>query len=360
MTKQSTIWGVIFVLVLVIGGVWVSKKSDTTGPVTTSGEAIKIGAILPLTGDLAFLGEEVKKGIDLALSEINKDSKQAEIIYEDDAFDPKQSVSAANKLINVDKVDAVVTMVVEEAQPIMPVFKAAQIPLLVLWDGNQAISEGGDYIFSNGFSTEKAATDAANYTYERLGAKTVAIVAHVSPWAEISTNSFKETFEKLGGKVVFSEALQVDVTDYRTVIAKVKTLAPDAIYFPQLPPHNARFLVQAKQLGLKSNLITGDGLIQDSITEAGSAAENVYFTNFYTEKLEELTVKYKSIFGSEPLDSALVSFGYDGVMKLFEAKRFGGSLKSGLDKVFGPTRSANRAEKIYQVRSGVPVEVNES
>lgn len=317
-------------------------------------DLLKVGAILPLTGDIAFVGEEIKKGIDLAVQEINENGERIEVIYEDDAFDLKQSVSAANKLINIDEVDVVVTMLIEEAQPIMPLFATEKTPLLVLWDSNHLINTGGEYIFSNGFSTEQAARDMAKYASETLNLRKVAIVGHVDPWAEISTGVFTETFKSLGGEVTFNETLSVETTDYRTAITKAKQSDTDGVYFPLIPPHNAQFLTQAGQMGLGATLMTGDPLIQDVINEAGSAAEGVFFTNFYTDKAEELMSKYKSVYGTDILDAALVSFGYDGIVKLMDAKNLDSSLKSGLDKVFGPSRTADRAEKIYQVKQGTP------
>lgn len=332
---------------------FVSSRGEQPAPIA-SDDPLKVGVILPLSGDLAALGEEVQKGIAVAVAEAAVDGKKIEIIYEDDGFDPKRSVSAANKLLSVDKADVVLTMLVEEAQPIMPLFESAQVPLLVLWDSNALIAEGGTYSFSNGFSTEHAAKDIATYAYTVLGLRTIAVIGHVNPWAEISIAAFKNRFEALGGSVLFTEVFQTDTTDYRAVIAKAKSAQADGVYFPLIPPGNARFLIQAKELGLASTLLTGDPLIADAIAEAGAAAEGVYYTNIHTDAAQELTGRYRTAFGTDPFDLTLVSFGYDGVMKILEADRVDGSLQSGLENVFGPGRTADRRERIYRVEQGVP------
>ena len=109
--KKSTIWGII-VLVLVVIIVAVSGKSGSKSKVT-SNEPIKIGLSLPLTGDLSFIGEADKNAAQLALADINSNPNNKhtyQLLFEDDAFDAQKAASAANKLINVDKVNALVSV----------------------------------------------------------------------------------------------------------------------------------------------------------------------------------------------------------------------------------------------------------
>jgi branched-chain amino acid transport system substrate-binding protein len=68
---------------------------------------IKIGAILPLTGDNASYGIALKKGMDLAIDEINEkriNGKKLDVVFEDSQSDPQKAVNAFNKLVNADKV----------------------------------------------------------------------------------------------------------------------------------------------------------------------------------------------------------------------------------------------------------------
>jgi len=165
-------------------------------------DSIKIGAILPLTGDLAFLGEEIKKGIDLAVSEYKDKGIDINVIYEDDqSLSQVVAVNAANKLLNIDKIDVGLTMLVEESRSIAPIFNKKEIPLLLLWDSNNFIQGSGDYIFSNGFSTELAGESMADFAYNRLKIRTVAIIGHIDPWADIITRSFKDKFEIMGAEL---------------------------------------------------------------------------------------------------------------------------------------------------------------
>lgn len=85
--------------------------SGITSSESRSG-SIKIGAILPLTGDSAAWGEQGKYGIELAVEEINAkggiNGKKLEVVYEDSQAIPKNAIISIQKLINIDKVPAVV------------------------------------------------------------------------------------------------------------------------------------------------------------------------------------------------------------------------------------------------------------
>lgn len=348
--------GIALAIGLAIGGYMASGSFKQAEQ-----EEVVVGAILPLSGDLAVLGEEVKRGVELAAEDMKNEGISATVVYEDDRFDPSASVSAANKLISIDKVDVAMTMFVEEAKPMASVFNTSKTPLLVLWDNN-AFIKVNEYLFSNGFSTEKAGEDMAEYAYNRLHMKTVATIGHKDPWAEIIAKAFNEKFEALGGKVIYNEAFNVDVTDYKTAIAQIKQVNPDGVYFPLVPMNNARFIVQAKQLGLDKTLLTGDALIQDVVTETGGASEGIYFTNIYSENTGALIAKYRAKYGVEPEDVTLVAFGYDGLMQIKDAAKREGNTKkeivAGLRSIMGESRAAKKMEKIYTVVNGSPEEIN--
>lgn len=352
---SKTIGWIFVILVVVVGIWWLAGNNKVPAPATE--EPIKIGVILPLTGDLAVVGEEVKSGMMIAEAEAQEAGVNLEIIYEDDAFAPRLSTNAATKLINIDKVDAVITGIIEEAKPIIPLFNESGVPLLVVWDSNEFLKTVGPTIYSIGFSTEKTGERMAEYAYQQLGLGRIAILGHNDTWAEVITPAFQNKFESLGGEVVLTEFLAIDTSDYRTSIAKIKQLKPDGVYFPMVPPKSAQFLIQADQMGLEATLLTGDPLIQDVINEAGPAAEGIYFTNIYVDDAAEITAKYKKVHQRDPLDPALASFGYDGIQTLLEAWKKTGDMKSGLVEFFGGTNFIDRIEKVFKVTNGQPVEV---
>ena len=90
--------------------------SACTHTVQIDDKAYEIGVILPLTGDLGFIGSEAQRGINLAADEINAlDGIELKVIYEDDGFlDSTKAVSAAAKLLNIDEVDASIITIIDK------------------------------------------------------------------------------------------------------------------------------------------------------------------------------------------------------------------------------------------------------
>jgi branched-chain amino acid transport system substrate-binding protein len=96
-------------------------------------ETIKIGAILPLTGTLGVFGEEIKNTLDLALTEINSiEGKKLEILYEDCKGDPKDAVSAYNKLVKINKANIIISFTTPLIEPLIPLAKKDDVLLLAL------------------------------------------------------------------------------------------------------------------------------------------------------------------------------------------------------------------------------------
>ena len=105
MSRKTIISTLVVLVVLVLGGIVVWK---TLGP-REPGE-IRLGAVLPLTGDIASYGKNAQSGIDLAVEEINSGGvggKRIQVIYEDDKGLASEAVKIVQKMITVDRVPLV-------------------------------------------------------------------------------------------------------------------------------------------------------------------------------------------------------------------------------------------------------------
>lgn len=103
MKKKILIISAIVLILLIAWGIIASKPVNQAEKPT-----VKIGLNLPLSGGVAFLGEPAKKAAELALKDAGNTKYNYELVFEDDQFSPKLSVTAANKLISVDKVLAII------------------------------------------------------------------------------------------------------------------------------------------------------------------------------------------------------------------------------------------------------------
>lgn len=361
---KKLIWTIVIIVILVAIGVVARRNNEAVTPT-----AFKMASVLPMTGDFGFIGEEVKRGADVAVAEARAEGIDVVYINEDDAFTPTQIVSAASKVLSTDGSDAVFTATVNEAGSMTHLFNTAKKPLLVAWDSNQSLKDAGDYVYSIGFSTEKAGEIMAEYAANELGVKKVAIINSVDNWSDVIAPAFRKKFESLGGTVVSQDRVSPDAKDYRTYLTKVKSVGVDALYFPLIPPGNQILLTQAQGLGLKTKMLTGDSFLDFEIEGAGKAAENVYLTDAFAMQNELMAQKYEAVHKTPVVNTLFASFGYDAAKTLIEAFKISQreriSIDVALTKVsfdgigdrvnMNGTRYSERVEKVFKVMNGKKV-----
>ena len=176
MSKKTIIGTIVVLVVLVLGGIIVWRTFAPGQP-----KEIRIGVLTPLTGGEANYGRSTKRGVDLAIEELNNRMKEKGIVfsavYEDDQMSPKVATSAIQKLISVDKVPVIIgpfgSSVVLAVAPIAERNKTVIISASATAD---AIADAGDYIFRVVPPNRRQAQDVANLVWNKLKAKRASIL----------------------------------------------------------------------------------------------------------------------------------------------------------------------------------------
>jgi branched-chain amino acid transport system substrate-binding protein len=285
-------------------------------------QEIKIGVILPLTGDAAIYGTPHKEGIELAISEINtKGYLNNYILYpifEDSQANPKITIAAFNKLIKIDKVKLVIgDMFSATTLAIAPIAERSRITLLSPTSAAEEVPNAGEYVFSIYPTDTLDGRFIANIAI-KCKYKTAAIL-YVQADAMINAkNSFKKYFEKNGGSVLIDEGFQEQEKDFRQILNKCKNHNPDIIFLPAYLEEIVLILIQAKELGLKNNFVSISTAYDEKIFKlAGNAAEGLIFSvPFYDISLKEPEIisfikLYKEKYNKEP--NIWAAYGYDAI-----------------------------------------------
>ena len=254
------------------------------GVITTSiaEEVYKIGAILPLSGDAAQYGEWGKRGISLAVDEINSkggiNGKKIEVVYEDDAAEPKRGVSAVNKLINVDKVKVIIGPIPSTVTlAVAPICEKAKV-VIMSSSSSPAITKAGDYIFRNWPSDDFEGSAMANYVIKKKY-RNVAILHINNEYGLGVASVFKTEFSKQGGKVLITETYKQGISDMRPQLIKIKKYNPEAIYLVGHAKENGHVVKQARELNIKAQILGTVGIEgPDLINIAGDSAEGLVYT----------------------------------------------------------------------------------
>ncbi len=249
---------------------------------STAEEVYKIGTILPLSGDAAQYGEWGKSGISLAVDEINSkggiNGKKIEVIYEDDAAEPKKGVSAVNKLIDVDKVKVIIGPIPSTVTlAVAPICEKAKV-VIMSSSSSPAITKAGDYIFRNWPSDDFEGSAMANYALKKKYRK-VAILHINNEYGLGVASVFKKEFIKQGGKVLITETYKQGSSDMRPQLIKVKKYNPDAIYLVGHAKENGHVVKQARDLNIRAQILGTVGIEgPDLVTIAGVSAEGLVYT----------------------------------------------------------------------------------
>ncbi len=363
MEKQTQVWIIIGVLiVLILLGLY-SFVGITGNVVSDQSGTIKIGFMGPLTGDAASYGESIKRGVDLAL----KDSglRNIKIIYEDSKCEPKEAVSAVNKLISVDNVIAIVGEVCSGATlAAAPIAEEKKIVMISASSTSPAITKAGEYIFRTVPSDALQGDFGANLVYNK-GYRKLAILYSNEEYGVGFEKVLRESFEKLGGQVVASEKFERGASDVSSQVTKIKESGADAIYIISNSPDSAvAALKKIKEQGINAALIGSEGLKSDDIIKgAGSAAEGLILTSV-SSGTSSFRENHKRVYGTEP--GPFAAQAYDAFkalsLTLKEGAKTGAAVKNELYDVkfkgasgsieFDSDGEVSGNYEVYVVRNG--------
>ena len=307
-----------FVVLLVSVGLGVSL-----GCSKTESQEVKFGAILPLTGDGAPYGTALKKGMDLAIEQVNMkggiNGKRLVVAFEDDRNLPQDGVTAFNKLRSVDKVPMVIgAMFSAVTLAIAPIAQKDKIVLLSPTSSDVSLTSAGDYIFRIYPSDAYDGEFLGNFAFDRLQARKVAVISMQASSTISVSQLFKKVFEGKGGTVVSEETFREGTTDFRAALTKIKQQQQDLVFLPAALKEAALVLRQAKELGASAKFLGISTLFDPKLIElAGNAAEGLLFSSpvfdaaSQAPEIRAFADAYKGRYKAEP--DILGAYGYDTV-----------------------------------------------
>ncbi len=263
--------------IAIILAAFVCIAAVAAGGASEDSNTYKIGFIGPLTGDNANYGIRCSNAAKLAISEINAaggiDGKQLELIAEDSEGTVDKALASYEKLAYSDNVCAIVGPVF--TSPALAVAQRCQEDGIVMISPSathkdvtaQPASnpEGLNYVFRTVPSDALQSDVAAHYFYEVMGYRNLASLYAMNDYSQGLALGMKDTFEKLGGKVVAEETCMVGDKDFRTQLTQIRSANPEAIYIPNYTVEDAQILEQAAQLGITVPFLSSDGFSDPEI-----------------------------------------------------------------------------------------------
>ena len=309
------------------------ERRDAGGS-TDDGGPIRVGVYVDLTGQTSSFGQSTKNGIQMAADEINKaggiNGRQVQLVIEDDQGLPAQAATVVTKLINQDKVHAVLGEVASSnTLAAAPKAQEAKIPMITPSSTNPKVTQVGDYVFRVCFIDPFQGEVMAKFAANTLKAKTAAVLTDVnSDYSRGLDQFFTENFTKLGGRIVEKQSYTQTDQDFSGQLTAIRSANPDVIYLPGYYGQVGVIAKQSKQLGIKAPLLGGDGWDAPQLFQLGGDALNgSFFSNHYSYEDARPEVKafvdaYRARFNAVP--DAIAALAYDAMKVLADSiKRAG-------------------------------------
>jgi len=267
-------------------------------------ETIKIGAALSLTGKAAYYGEQTKNGLDLAIEKIKKENYpfELELIYEDTQSDVAPSVSAINKLIDIDKVRLIVGPVRSgDVLAAAPIAEKNRVILFITVASTDEITQAGDYIFRNRETSAPHGKKMAEFLINK-GIRKVAVFSSKSSNSIGYRKFFMDNFKQLGGQIVL-------FTEYFYIV-------------PTLGKDGGLMTKQIRELGYKQLIATNPAPESTEFLDtSGIYSEDVVFTSpafdIDNPDIQDYRTSYKTVYGKE--SDFISANAYDAMRILAEA-----------------------------------------
>lgn len=306
-----------------------------------SAKIVKIGGVACLTGAAATYGASTKNACILAFQAVNDkggidiggEKYLIRYIFEDDQGSPEVAANAFRKLIDQDEVVAILGSVMSSCTLAgAPIAQDAGIPVISPTSTAVQVTLTGDYIFRACFLDPFQGAVVATFSTNDLKAKTAAVIFdNANDYTKGLAESFKESFEKLGGKVVAYESFadETKTFDFSAQLTNIKSANPDVLFLDGYYSCAALEAKQARALGITATFVGADGWDSAEFTKlGGEAVEGGYFCNHYSPEdprpiVQNFVKEYTETYGATP--DALATLAYDAALILIDSLQRAGS-----------------------------------
>ncbi|MDI6735985.1 MAG: branched-chain amino acid ABC transporter substrate-binding protein [bacterium] len=253
------------------------------GQVPEGEKIIKIAVVCPLTGDIAAMGQGMKRGAEMAVEEANATGKLGGIKLElaafDDRADPKEAVNVANQVISDTKIVGVIGHLNSGCSiPASQIYAKRNLLMMTPASTNPKLTlQGLKNVFRVCTTDDVQGSFGANYVLDKLKMTTAAVIHDKTAYGQGLAEEFKKQFESRGGKIMSFDGINIGDKDFRALLVRIKNEKPQILYFGGMYSECGLITRQAKELGLPVPVVSGDGIFTpEYIKIGGKSTEGDY------------------------------------------------------------------------------------
>jgi len=288
-------------------------------------KTIKIGVIDAYSGDGAVYGEWVRKNTELAAEDINNrgglQGRQVELIFEDHKASPQEAVNAYQKL-RFQNVNIITCGWSSPTLAIVPLANKDKVILMTHSATSPLYSTKDDYTFRTAINANQFAKEEAEFIYNNLNKKKVAVIYINNDFGLGMKNVFIENFKILGGEILIENHFDQGTKDFRSNILKIQSANPDTVFLVGHMTENGLLVKQMNELDFNTIIVSDIYSIEgeEFLKQAGPASEGIIYVAPAYEKDQNLEYynKYLERYGEEPNYYAQA---YDGLLLIEQASK---------------------------------------
>jgi branched-chain amino acid transport system substrate-binding protein len=251
-------------------------------------DIVKIGLILPMTGQQASTGKQIDAAVKLYMAQHGNSvaGKKIEVILKDDTSVPDVTKRLAQELVVNDKVAFLAGFgLTPSAMATAPIATQAKVPEIVMAAGTSSITEASPYVARTSFTLAQSAVPMAEWAYKNGIKKVVTLVSDYGPGVD-AEKSFSEKFKADGGTIVENLRIPLRSPDFAPVLQKVADAKPDALFVFVPSGTGAQFVKQFVERGLDKSgvklIATGDVTDDDQLNGMGDVVMGVINAHNYS------------------------------------------------------------------------------
>ncbi|MCS7299813.1 MAG: branched-chain amino acid ABC transporter substrate-binding protein [Spirochaetia bacterium] len=276
------------------------------GPVEEGGQKVfKIAVAAPLTGDIATLGQGIKRGVILAHSEFtnNYTNVRVDLEFFDDRANEGEAVNVAEKIASDSAMIGVVGHLNSGCSiPASTVYNRRNLTMITPASTNPKLTlQGYKNVFRVCPTDAQQGPVAAKFIVKR-GITKVYIIDDKTEYGQGIADEFEKEFKKLGGVVLGRDSVSVGARNFKALLTKIKQTNPQAVFFGGVYVEGALLTKQADEVGLNVPFVGGDGLKTDEYVKLAGSSANGDIITFIGSPLDENSDFYRKYKQSFPND----------------------------------------------------------
>ena len=297
--------------------------------VVMAADMIKIGVQAPITGKYANEGQSIDNGVKLLAKQLNAQGgvlgKQIEIVSCDDEGTAQKAAICARKLVNEGVLAVIGSYTSGATEAAQTTYFRSKV--LQTSDGTSDSLTKHKYwtFFRNSFQNSAQAEFTAQYLVKEKKYQKIAVISDYSSYAVGLADSTVAAIKAAGGNVIVQEKIKSGTQNFTAVLTKIKSMAPDAIYFSGYYTDGGLIRAQQLQLGIDADFIGGDSNDNpDFMKLAGKSAAGTLLVNFPTPQFlpydtaKKFLKAYQDEYGM-PVSSVWAIMNIDGMRAILHA-----------------------------------------